>query len=52
MVSEQENMVYRLHKVLYGLKQAPKAWHDKIDAFSLSLGFQHCYADRVFPFPR
>ena len=44
-ISEQKNMVYRLHKALYGLKQAPKAWDDKIDTFFLSLGFKHCYAD-------
>ena len=44
-ISEQKDMVYRLHKALYGLKQAPKAWHDKIDTFFLSLGFQNCYAD-------
>ena len=37
-ISEQKGMVYRLHKALYGLKQAPKAWHDKTDAFFLSLG--------------
>ena len=44
-ILEQQNMVYRLHKALYGLKQAPKAWHDKIDTFFHSLGFQNCNAD-------
>ena len=44
-ISKQKDMVYRLHKALYRLKQAPKAWHDQIDTFFLSLGFQNCYAD-------
>ena len=35
-ISEQNTMVYRLHKASYGLKQAPKAWYDKIDAFIFS----------------
>jgi hypothetical protein len=35
----------KLLKALYGLKQAPKLWHDEIDGFLLSLGFQRADAD-------
>lgn len=27
-LSEDSNMVSRLHKALYGLKQAPRAWYE------------------------
>ena len=38
---------------MYDLKQAPKAWYHKIDAFFLSLGFHHWYADNnICLFPR
>jgi transposase InsO family protein len=35
----------KLLKALYGLKQAPKLWHDEINGFLLSLGFQCADAD-------
>ena len=41
------------YTALYDLKQAPKAWYHKIDAFFLSLGFHHWYADNnICLFPR
>jgi hypothetical protein len=34
-----------LKKSLYGIKQAPRAWHDKMDGFLMSLGFNKSAAD-------
>ena len=39
------NDVCRLHRSLYGLKQAPRVWHQTIDPFLKSLGFNSLTAD-------
>ena len=36
---KHSNYVWKLKKALYGLKQAPRAWHARIVAYLLSLGF-------------
>ncbi|XP_021321347.1 uncharacterized protein LOC110437281 [Sorghum bicolor] len=38
-------MVCRLNKSLYGLKQAPRAWHSRIAAFLVTLGFVEAKSD-------
>lgn len=39
------NQVCRLRKALYGLKQAPRAWHTRLRAELLALGFTSSQAD-------
>lgn len=39
---KQGGAVLRLRKALYGLRQAPRAWHSKLDASLVSLGFDRC----------
>ncbi|KAL6326941.1 hypothetical protein AAG906_012625 [Vitis piasezkii] len=39
-VKEKEDKVSQLKKTLYGLKQVPRAWYNRINAHSLSLGFK------------
>jgi len=43
--SSRPDMIYRLNKSLYGLKQAPRAWHSRIAAFLLTLGFVEAKSD-------
>jgi transposase InsO family protein len=44
--------VCKITKNLYGLKQAPKVWHDTIDPFLKSIGFQSLNADPCLYFKR
>ena len=37
--------VCKLKKALYGLKQAPRAWHERIVAYLVSIGFHMADAD-------
>ena len=39
------NYVCKLKKALYELKQAPRAWHARIIAYLVSLGFHMADAD-------
>ena len=43
--SSRPDMVCRLNKSLYGLKQAPRAWHSRIAAFLVTLGFVEAKSD-------
>ena len=45
VVKGKEDKVYRLKKALYGLKQAPRAWHSRINAHMLSLGFKRNHSE-------
>nr|GEU80639.1 putative ribonuclease H-like domain-containing protein [Tanacetum cinerariifolium] len=40
--------VYKVVKALYGLHQAPRAWHDTLDNYLLSNGFQRGKIDLTF----
>ena len=40
-----DKSIVRLRKALYGLKQAPRLWHEHINNFLLSIGFDHSSAD-------
>jgi len=43
--SSRPDLVCRLNKSLYGLKQAPRAWHSRLAAFLVSLGFVEAKSD-------
>lgn len=38
-LSEDKDMVCKLHKVLYGLKQAPREWFERLHAHLIKIGF-------------
>lgn len=39
VMTEKENMVYRLHGALYGFKHTPRACNKKIDSYLIELEF-------------
>jgi len=43
--SSKPNYVCKWDKALYGLKQAPRAWHSRLSAKLISLGFQASKVD-------
>jgi phosphopantetheinyl transferase (holo-ACP synthase) len=42
---EGTSMVCHLHRTLYGLRQAPRAWHQRLKAELVKLGFRESQAD-------
>jgi hypothetical protein len=45
VIQEEKSHVCRLKKSMYGLKQEPHAWYEKMDGFSMSLGFNKSVVD-------
>lgn len=44
-LSEDSDMVCRLHKALYGLKQAPRAWYECLHSHLVKIGFERTRGD-------
>ncbi|GLJ42626.1 hypothetical protein SUGI_0883470 [Cryptomeria japonica] len=44
-LSEDSDMVCRLHKALYGLKQAPRAWYECLYSHLVKIGFERTSED-------
>lgn len=44
-LTEDKDMVCKLHKALYGLKQAPRAWFKRLHAHLIKIGFQRTNKD-------
>lgn len=44
-LSEDSDMVCRLHKALYGLKQAPRAWYECLHSHLVKIGFERTSED-------
>ncbi|GLJ30903.1 hypothetical protein SUGI_0614950 [Cryptomeria japonica] len=44
-LSEDKDMVCKLHKASYGLKKEPRAWFERLHAHMIKIGFQRTSED-------